>query len=502
MDKKTFFWLIPAVILSLGIIGVAAPKALAQGSAAETAFSKGSPQKEEEADMTMIQYVFDFIRNHYVDKVDAKTLYEGALNGMFESLKDPYSQYLSERDLSDLNESIIKGSFGGVGLYIRKLSDDNSYGKPAWVEVDSPIEDGPGWKAGVKPGDFITSIDGQPTDKMTMNDCLAKLKGKVGVKVVVGIYRDPGLTFTVPLTRAVVEVPVVKSAMINTDSALPIGYLKLLSFSKNTSEDAEKAIKGFEKAGYKALILDLRNNYGGLLDQAVKICDMFLSKGVVVSVKSRLKDQNVVYKASLSSTHVPEAMPVIVLINRASASASEIVSGCLKDQRRALLVGERSYGKGSVQQVFPLANDGFKLTMARYYSPSDVNIDKKGIPPDKEVLFPEISDEEATHITRLIKDGKIYAWVEAHPHATPQEGAAFAQELQKQYNIDLTLLERFVRDTQNRTHYAPVYDLDYDVQLKAAVDILDKGQWQADMRAAKTLKQLEDAEVVKTATAT
>jgi carboxyl-terminal processing protease len=269
------------------------------------------------------------------------------------------------------------------------------------------------------------------------------------------------------------------------------GYLKLLTFTPNTVERAKDAITDFTAKGYKSLILDLRNNYGGLLQSAVDICDLFLDGGVVVSTKSRIPDENAVFNAR-RNTLVGADIPVIVLINRGSASASEIVAGALKDRGRAYLVGEKSFGKGSVQQVFPLDKSGFKLTIARYYTPSDVNIDKIGIPPDREVKFPEFTDKDAEKLNALITANRIPAFVTTNTNASAEEVLAFARQLNREYQLDTALLARLIRNEQNRTAIAPVYDLEYDVQLQEAIKIFQSGTYKALMQTTKTLKTLQE----------
>jgi carboxyl-terminal processing protease len=189
---------------------------------------------------------------------------------------------------------------------------------------------------------------------------------------------------------------------------------------------------------------------------------------------------------------VPADIPVIVLINKGSASASEIVAGALKDRGRAYLVGEKTYGKGSVQQVYPLDKAGFKLTIARYYTPSDVNIDKIGIPPDREVKFPEFTDSDLEKYNALLKDNKIPDYIKNNPEANATQIDRFARTLEAEYKLDYSLLKRLVRNEQNRTVIAPVYDLEYDVQLQEAVNILRSGSYGTLMQATKTLKELQD----------
>jgi carboxyl-terminal processing protease len=270
-----------------------------------------------------------------------------------------------------------------------------------------------------------------------------------------------------------------------------IGYLKLLTFTPFTADRAADAINEFRARNYRGVILDLRNNYGGLLSSAVDICSLFLDGGVVVSTKSRIATENHVFNTR-RPVMVPAAIPVIVLINRGSASASEIVAGALKDRGRAYLVGEKSYGKGSVQQVYPLDTVGFKLTTARYYTPSDVNIDQIGIPPDRLVKFPEFTDDDSEKLSKLITDNKIPAFIKDNPQASAAQIDNFARSLEREYRLDLTLLKRLIRNEQNRTVIAPVYDLEYDVQLQEAVNILNGGNFRTLMQTTKTLKALQE----------
>jgi carboxyl-terminal processing protease len=436
--------------------------------------------------MSLLQNVFEFIQKHYVEEVDPKTLYEGAMTGMFNSLEDPYSSFLQESDMTDLSENVIQGSYGGIGLYISKPAGERPDGKPSYVEVASPIEDTPGWRAGIKPGDLIIEINGEPTDVLTMDDVLARLKGPAGVEVKLLVRRGKSLEFPVLVTRAVIEVPTVKQAMIGD-----IGYVRLISFSAMTVDRTREALEKFKSQGYRSLIVDLRNNYGGLLQAAVGVSDLFLNGGVVVSVKSRIPSENSVFNARRNTLVAPE-IPVVVLINRGSASASEIVAGALKDRGRAYLVGEKSFGKGSVQQVYPLDKTGFKITTARYYTPSDVNIDKIGIPPDREVLFPEFTEADTEKLSKLITANSIPGFVEQNPEATAAQVDQFARSLNSEYGLELSLLKRLIRDEQNRTLIAPVYDLEYDVQLQEAVNILRGDFYNALMKTTKTLKDLQN----------
>lgn len=435
--------------------------------------------------------VYNYLQQYYVEDVDEKTLYEGALRGMMESLQDPYTVYLDVQDMRGLTDT-TSGNFYGVGLSISKMNKSTP-DKPAYVDVVSPIEDTPGFKAGIQAGDKIIEIDGNPTPEMSMEDVLSRLRGPKGTPVEVTILRGKTVTFKRTLIRDLIQVPVVNSAMIGN-----IGYIKLIQFTPDTAPDMEKAIKSFEeKGGYKGLVIDLRGNPGGLLDSAVACADKFIDSGVVVSTKSRIATENKSFSASKNNTIVKKGIPIVVLINKGSASASEILSGALKDYHIAYLVGERTYGKGSVQQVVPLREpdktlDGIKLTVARYYSPSDCNIDKIGIPPDREIKFTEYTDEQTKSFIQMTDDEVIVKYVDAHPNMTEDDIAKYAATLQKQYNLDLKLLRRLVRLEVNKTKKPLVYDLDYDVQLNEAIKIIKEENFSSLVRSTLTLKELQE----------
>jgi carboxyl-terminal processing protease len=270
-----------------------------------------------------------------------------------------------------------------------------------------------------------------------------------------------------------------------------IGYLRLLTFTPMTLERTRDAINDFRSKGYKGIILDLRNNYGGLLSAAVGICNLFFEGGVVVSTRSRIASENQVFHAR-GRAAVASDIPIVVLINRGSASASEIVAGALKDHGRAYLVGERTFGKGSVQQVYPLGNAGFKITTALYYTPSNASIDRIGIPPDREVRFPDFSEADVIMLNSLLNSGKIAAFVMANPDATVAELDVFIRTLNREYELDISLLRRLIRSEQNRRSIAPIYDLEYDVQLREAVRILQEEDFNTLIQGTRTLRELQE----------
>ena len=454
------------------------------------ALEKTDKDRKEERFFQLFQYVFSFVENNYVDEVDPKVLYEGAMKGMLDSLKDPYTTYIDTESILGLSlKDTTNGSFGGVGLSITKPLDSTPE-KPAWVEVASPIEDTPGWKAGIQPGDLILSIDGVSTAEITMEEVLDRLRGAVGTDVVVQIRRGKKMEFPVTLKRALIEVPTVKFAMMPNG----IGYLRIIEFTPLTAERVQEALDSFKAAGYKSLLIDLRNNPGGLITSVVDVADKFIDKGVIVSTRSRISYENREFNASPAKTTFKPQVPVVVLINKGSASASEILAGALKDYRLAYLVGETSYGKGSVQQIIDLlSGDAMKITMARYYTPSDANIDKLGIPPDREVLFPALTEAEEKALGELLQTTKLADFVADKPDLTGAQVDSFARELAKSYAVDVRVLKRLVMQEFYRTHLSPLYDIEYDIQLKAAVDILLKEDIPALLKTTKTVKELQDS---------
>lgn len=436
----------------------------------------------------MMRSVFSFVEQNYVDEVDPTVLYEGAMKGIMDALGDPYTVYLDSSQMRSMNDTTV-GNFGGVGLSISKASVSTPE-KPAYVEVVSPIENTPGWKAGIQAGDLILAIDGTNTADITMDEVLARLRGEVGKPVKVHMKRGKNMEYDATLIRAIIEVPTVKYEMIGND----IGYLRIIEFTPQTPERVQEALDSFAKSGYKSLIIDLRNNPGGLITSVVSVADKFIDSGTIVSTKSRLQSENMAFTAKKATTTAPRSMPIVVLINKGSASASEILSGALKDDHLAYLVGENTYGKGSVQQVIPLNlnNDGIKLTTARYYTPSDSNIDKVGIPPDREVLFPALTEEEEKAYLKVYQSDEIKKYVESHPNMSQSDIAAYAKTLKKTYNLEERVLRKLISNEVYRTKIQPLYDLDYDIQLVAAIDILRKESFVSLMRKTKTISELQE----------
>jgi carboxyl-terminal processing protease len=473
-----------AVMVLISAFSVAAPRAFAQQSDQTSAEARRYTE--------ILQNTFNFIMQDYVDAPDPKKLYEGAMKGLFESLGDPYSVFLDEAMLSDMTD-VTSGEFGGVGLYIAKEAKDPAQpaNQPLYIEVVSPIEDTPGFKYGIKPGDLITKIDGESTAALSVEAAQKRIRGPEGSTVVLTIRRGKAAEFDASLVRARIEIPTVKSAIIPTPKG-NVAYLRIIEFTAATKARVDDAINAFNKEGYRAMIVDVRNDPGGLLQAVIGVASDFIDSGIIVSTKSRNAFENSVARAS-GRAIVPANIPVVVLINRGSASASEILAGALKDNKRAYLVGENSYGKGSVQQVFPIDSTGFKLTTARYYTPSDENIDKTGIPPDLVAKEPELTQAQTEALGKLLESGKIAAFAKANPKASVAERNSFASSLAAGFPLPQSILEQLVRNELERNAPAPVYDLEFDDALKAALKVIDNPDYSQLLAKAKTVKELVEA---------
>jgi carboxyl-terminal processing protease len=314
--------------------------------------------------------VFEKVRRDYVDDASDDSLIEGAINGMLTAL-DAHSNYLNAKNFTDMKVQ-TRGEFGGLGI---EVSMENGL-----IKVVSPIDDTPAARAGLKPGDFITHLDGNPVQGMTLPEAVEKMRGPVNSDVTLRIRRAGKDPFDVKLTRATIKIQSVRSHLEGNN----IGYIRITSFNEQTDVGLENAMKSLkQQAGNKlaGIVLDLRNNPGGLLDQAVAVSDAFLDKGEIVSTRGRRADDAQRYNAHPGD--ISGGLPMVVLINGGSASASEIVSGALQDHHRAILLGTRTFGKGSVQTIIPLPGHGaMRLTTARYYTPSGRSIQAKGIDPD------------------------------------------------------------------------------------------------------------------------
>ncbi len=322
--------------------------------------------------LTLFAKVLEQVRENYVDqdKTDYKDLIYGALRGMLQSL-DPHSQFMDPQVYTDMKDDTA-GEFGGLGIVIGI--------KDGVLTIIAPMEDTPGFRAGLLPGDKIIEIDGQSTDGYSLTEAVKRLRGLPGTKVSIKILRPKTQDVkTINLTRAKINIPSIKDVKMLEDG---IGYMRVVQFNEPTSKDLQAALEKLLKEGMKAFVMDLRNNPGGLLTSAIEVSEKFLGKGqMVVYTQGRNAKLQQTFRARGRYHYLD--FPIVILVNGGSASASEIVAGALQDQRRAVLVGEKTFGKGSVQSVLPL-DDGsaIRLTTAKYYTPSKRVIHEHGIEPD------------------------------------------------------------------------------------------------------------------------
>ena len=359
------------LLVGIGLLLPAKPQALAD-------------EKQEQdtyRNLETFADVLTLLQQHYVDPIDTNKVIIGAINGMLSSL-DPHSSYMAPDEFKELQEE-TKGSFSGIGIEITI--------KDSILTVVSPIEGTPAYKQGIRAGDQIIGINGESTKNMTLMQAVKKLRGKKGSTVTITIYHPADQSIReLTLARDIIPIHPVRSM----DLAPGLFYVRIATFQTATTSEVRKALhKASKKGQLRGLVLDLRNNPGGLLDQAVKVSDIFLDSGVIVSTRGRDGEQDMVFRAHRNGQ--PSSFPMVVLVNGGSASASEIVAGALKDHRRAIICGTVTFGKGSVQTIIPMADGaGIRLTTARYYTPSGASIQETGITPDVVVPYIEPATEK------------------------------------------------------------------------------------------------------------
>ncbi len=370
------FIILVALIAAFGMTGLSAHGA--------TEATDKDKNRDTFRQLELFGTVFDRVRSDYVEDVDVEKLIENAVNGMLSSL-DPHSSYLNEKTFRDMQVQ-TRGEFGGLGIEVTM--------EDGLVKVMSPIDDTPAFKAGIKTGDLITHLDGKQVRGLTLQQAVEKMRGLVGTKIRLTIRRGAKKPFKVTIIRAKIKITPIKARIEDKD----VGYIRITSFNEQTTLGLRRAYKRISKqakGGLKGLVLDLRNNPGGLLKEAISVSDAFLDRGEIVSTRGRKKNRGQRWNASKGD--ITKGLAVVVLVNGGSASASEIVAGALQDHRRAIILGTRSFGKGSVQTIIPLPGHGaIRLTTQRYYTPSGRSIQAKGIEPDiavKQLRLEEVSDD-------------------------------------------------------------------------------------------------------------
>ncbi len=422
----------------------------------------GNSEKTYEQ-LRIFNEIFNLLRTEYYDenKVTPEHLIPGAIKGMIDTLDDPHTSYMSKEIFNEL-QTDTKGEFGGLGIVIGV--------RDKWITVIAPIDDTPAARAGIKAGDKIIEIDGKSTEGYTTMDAVKLLRGQVGASVTITVQREEGempLHFTI--VRGIIKLETVKSTVIDGH----IGYIRISQFSEPTGRALEQQLNDLLGKGIDSLIVDLRNNPGGLLPSVIEISDMFLSSGGIVSTRGRDESQNQVFTAH-SQTIVPD-IPLIVLINGGSASASEIFSGAIRDNNRGTLLGEKTFGKGSVQTVRELPDgSGIRITTALYYTPSGESIDKIGIEPDQIVEEIKPTKDELKAIDKLNELELINTFVSEHKSYTESDLKNFMNTLEKNgLKIRQIIVKRLIKNEHEKNIIPSLIDLDYDVQLKSAVKMLE-----------------------------
>ncbi len=398
-------------------------------------FTQVQAENDFFSELKLIIRVYQIVKNEYIEKVETSKLIEGAIRGMVESLNDPRSRWLSVEEYEEINVE-RKGEFGGLGMTVG-IKDHS-------LVIVAPLDDTPASKAGLQAGDKIIKINGESTKNMSLDEAVSKLRGEVGTPVTITIIREgieEPLEFT--LTRALIKLPNVKYRILKGK----IGYIKIIGFTnEETSRNLREALIFLKQEGVEALILDLRNNPGGLLSEAVKVADEFLSSGVIVSTRGRNPAQNEVYSAHPGGEGL--GVPLVVLINRGSASASEIVAGAIKDHQRGIILGTTSFGKGTVQSVIPLEDgSAVTLTTAKYYTPSGVCIEGEGIKPDMRIE-PFIPTSKEKELIDKLKNSEIVKnFLQKNPEWENQDLDKLIQALKEDgLEVKEELLERVLRE--------------------------------------------------------
>ncbi len=435
-------------------------------------------EKDYEEGMETFKEALKIIRDNYVEEdnvSDYQKLFYGGIKGVLQSLEDPYSFFLDEQDWQNM-ESDLKGSFVGIGIYIQEDPQNEGI-----IEIISPIETSPGFRAGIKPGDKIIEIDGVKTAGNDFDYNKDLIKGKEGTYVELSIrrigYDD---LIKIKVKREVVKEITVRGYMLDKK----VGYVKIISFNEETDEELVTTLQELKEKGIKSFILDLRNNPGGLLHIAVRCADRFLNKGKICYTRGRNTIYNSNYYAKKFNTKVDKDVPVVILVNENSASASEIFTGALKDSNRAVIIGTKTYGKGMVQRLIQLKSTnepiGLRLTIQKYFTPNGTDINKVGITPDivvKKHIEYNQNDYFYLYKIRNNDGGKdlIEEFYIKNPDFTQKDINEFYKKLIKEgYNISKKILTSEIIKERKKYSFIP-YDLDNDIQLKTAYEkIKDK----------------------------
>ncbi len=421
----------------------------------------------EEPSFTYLDYfhsVYQTIKFRYVEQTNAKELFYGAIDGMIRSLDDPYSRFLGEEEYAEFNE-VVTGQFVGIGIEITVKDDE--------VIVITPISDSPADKAGIMSGDRIVRIDDIELDDKNLTKVLETIKGKRDTTVKLTIEREG---FTEPLevtvTRKPIKISAVKHGVLHELPAT--GYIKITNFYDDTHLQVRDAVNDLQNKGMRSLILDLRNNPGGNMETCIHIADYFLEPGKII-VTTRGRDGSGVQEEYKSQESRLFSGELLVLVNNGSASASEILAGALKDNGRADIAGEKTFGKALVQQIMDIekGKTGYALTVQKYFTPSGEMIHKKGIAPDHSIAQELIPPEDRKNLGRVLNDGLISSFAQSHPEYNESNVRSLVDFLEsKQLPISKRVASYFYKNEVELEKPSPLYDLEFDIQLKKSLQYL------------------------------
>ncbi len=428
-----------------------------------------NPGSKVDKNLNRIGELYRFIDRNFIHEIDHDEMYEKIVNALFSALDDPYSSYIPEERASRITDTTT-GVYGGIGAYISKPDPAYRDDDPAsyMVTIVAPFQGSPAHRAGLHAGDLISHIDEEDVAGLTAEEASKLLRGQEGTEVTVTVYRNQELSYDVTIMREIVAVPTVKYDMIDS-----IGYIKILQFTPVTPEKVMEAIRFFRENNYDSMIIDMRQNPGGEFSAVRRIADYFLQEGVIVSTESRVPGQSRVYRAT-PLIQVPPDISIAVLVDAGSASGSEILAGALQDNNRAVVIGENTFGKGYVQGVFPFERDYFKITISRYLTPLDQDIEASGITPDIVSKSEKLSDSESKAVTDLLRSRELEKFADEHPEMESAPIEDFFKALQEE---GYELSERYLRmllqqEYFRRMDFPPVYDLTYDETLKRAIEEL------------------------------
>ena len=433
-------------------------------------------QDEIAVNMQKLELLYRLVDRDFLFDIDHKVVYENMAKGLFSGLEDEYSAYVFSKDAADFSED-TSGTYGGIGAYISKnYLEYRDYTKPEtyMVNITSVFPGSPAEAAGLRSGDLISHIDAKSVDDMEANEASRALKGEPNTPVILTIKRGQS-TFDVTVIRRIVSVPTVSKDMLENN----IGYLRITQFTNSTGDQVKKELVKFREQAVSAIILDLRDNPGGIVDSTLNVADMFLADSTIVHVNSKKEASNRTFVAS-PSTIIPSSVPVVVLVNKGSASSSEILSGALRDNNRATLIGTTTYGKGLIQIVSPFGDGYYTLTTSQYKTPSGKDIHKVGIPVDIEIEDIQIADEDIDIYMEFLNSGVTAEFVETHPDSSLANFQLFMENVVG----DDPPLEKDVYRLLLRREYLnampfddrPIADPEFDRVLKRALEFLETGK--------------------------